>query len=401
MVGVPLAFAAIAAISLSLRPAPASVGPVLGQITASFGVGETAGGILTALPGLCFGLLGMLAVPIARRLGLTGAIAAALVCAALGLLLRPLVGSYVPFVLLSVAALTGPALGNVLVPAWVKRHGGTRAVPLMTLYTMLLTVGAGAGALLAVPLSGPGPEGWRHSLLAWGVLAVIPAVLWLLVLRRTGHDFPPPDPGGELRTSLLRSPTAIALTATFGLQSMTAYVQMGWLPRIYTDAGLSPTAAGALAALVSLVGIVGGLLMPLAAARLRHLSPVLLGLGILTAAGYVGLWLAPREGALLWAILLGIGGFTFAAAIALIPARSRDHLVTARLSGMVQPVGYILAAIGPLLVGAVHEATGSWTVVLWGLTVAALVMGVLGWRASAQHTVDDELAAADRGRMRA
>lgn len=68
---------------------------------------------------------------------------------------------------------------------------------------------------------------------------------------------------------------------------------------------------------------------------------------------------------------------------------------------MVQPVGYILAAIGPLLVGAVHEATGSWTVVLWGLTAAALVMGVLGWRASAQHTVDDELAAADRGKMRA
>lgn len=194
--------------------------------------------------------------------------------------------------------------------------------------------------------------------------------------------------------SLLRSPTALALTAAFGLQSMTAYVQMGWLPRIYADAGLPAATAGVLTALIAALGIIGGFLMPTAVARSRHLVAIIGALGVITAAGYAGLLVAPAGEAICWALLLGIGGWIFPASIALIPARSTDPLVTARLSGMVQPLGYVLAAIGPFAVGALHERTAGWSVVLLGLIAAALAMGVLGMRAARPGTVDQELAGA-------
>src|SRR5699024_5298869 len=136
-----------------------------------------------------------------------------------GLLLRPAAGGFGAFVALSLLVLVGPALGNVVVPAWIKQHGGSRTVGWMTLYSVVLALGGSAGAALAVPLAGSAPDGWRDSLQFWGLLAVLPVVVWAVVLTRTGHDFPPAPPSGDLPGSLLRSRTAIALTIMFGLQS--------------------------------------------------------------------------------------------------------------------------------------------------------------------------------------
>ncbi|MFC0672875.1 MFS transporter [Brachybacterium hainanense] len=391
-VSIALAALAVLTVSFSLRPGAASVGPLLDPVTSAFGQGETFGGLLTALPGLCFGVFGLLAVPIAKRTGLTGTVVLAFLAATVGLALRPLSTGGVLFVLLTMLALAGPALGNVLVPAWVKRHGGSHTVALMTLYSIVLAAGGTAGGMLAVPMAGSAPEGWRFSLGVWALGAVVPVLVWLLVLRRTGHDFQPAPAGERVGGSLLRSPMALALTVTFGLQSMHAYIQMGWAPLILADAGLSPAAAGIIASVSPACGMLGGLVMPWIIARVRQLQPIMLSMGVLTAAGYTGLLLAPAAAPLLWMLLLGIGGFVFPATIALLPARTRDPRVTARLSGMVQPTGYILAAIGPFAVGLAHEALGGWRAILVVLALLSLVMGAMAWRASAPRMVDDELA---------
>src|SRR5699024_4154906 len=95
-----------------------------------------------------------------RRMGLTGTIDASFVAVALGLLLHPSAGTFAVFVLLSVLGLVGPALGNVLVPAWIKLHGGARTVGLMTLYSVALALGGSAASALAVPMAGSGADGW-------------------------------------------------------------------------------------------------------------------------------------------------------------------------------------------------------------------------------------------------
>jgi CP family cyanate transporter-like MFS transporter len=93
-------------------------------------------------------------------------------------------------------------------------------------------------------------------------------------------------------------------------------------------------------------------------------------------------------------VLLGLGGFCFPTAIALIPARSRSPLVTARLSGFVQPVGYFIAGLGPFVIGVVYDRVGNWDGIIAVLTVIAVLMGVLGVLAGKNTVIDDELTAA-------
>ena len=400
-VGAGLAMVAVLFVATTLRPGATSLGPVLAEVSGSLGIGGGVAGLLTALPGLMFGLVGLVAVTLGRRAGLSLTIALSLVVVVVGLLLRPVAGSVWAFLPLTALALAGMAVGNVLVPAWVKRHGGRHTVTLMTLYGMFLTVGGSAGSGLAAPVAraagalGATADGWRYALAFWGLLAIVPAVLWLLIARRTGHDFPAAPAGDHPQRRLTSSPTAVALMVLFGVQSMNAYVQFGWMPQIYRDAGLDATLAGSLTAVIAGMGVIGGLVMPSVIDRARTLAPWMIAFGALTAAGYVGLLLAPVAGAWLWSVLLGVGGFAFPTAISLIPARSRDPHVTARLSGFVQPFGYILAALGPLAVGFLYAGLQDWTLVLVLLAVSGVVMTLAGLRVSGRVFVDDEL---DRGR---
>lgn len=390
--GTLLVVLAVLTVAVNLRPGATSIGPLMEDIVSAYGQGAFASGLLTALPPLIFGALGLLAVPLSRRLGLTGTMVVSFVVVALGLLLRPGAGTFAVFVLLSVLGLLGPALGNVLVPAWIKLHGGARTVGLMTLYSVALALGGSAASALAVPMAGSAADGWADSLRVWGVVIVVPVILWAVVLTRTGHDFPPSPPRGEIGGSLLRSPTAIALTLMFALQSLNAYTQFGMLPQILTDAGISPARAGVLVAVVAGWGLVGGLVMPTVIARAPGLPWIVGGFGLLTASGYLGLLLAPSVSPLLWACVLGIGGFAFPTAIALLPARTRSPLVTARLSGMVQPIGYLLAALGPIAAGMLLGATGSSAVVLWFLAGTGLLLAVAGFRVGLPRLVDHEIS---------
>ncbi|MEZ5092069.1 MFS transporter [Nocardioides sp.] len=387
----PVLVAAVALIAINLRPGATSVGPVLEELRAELGMGSGTAGVLTSLPPLCFGLVGALAVGLARRAGATAAIALGALALTAGLLLRVTTSSVWLFLGLTVVALAGIAVGNVLTPAWVKHHGGRIEVALMTLYSTGLVVGGALGALLTAPLEGTF-GGWRPALALWGAAALAAVPLWgWLALREKPLPEDREAPMVRPARQMAASPTAVAITALFGIQSMHAYVQFGWLPQVYRDAGLTATHAGALVALIAATGIVGSLTMPVAAARARSLAPFALVFGVLLAGGYAGLLGAPATLPWLWALMLGVAGFAFPLAIALLTARTRHPQVTAQLSGFVQSVGYLLAASGPVAVGLLHQATGSWTLVLWLLLASAVPFTWAGLRLSKPAYVDDEL----------
>ncbi|KRE35765.1 cyanate permease [Janibacter sp. Soil728] len=389
--GPVLALLAVALISVNLRPGATSLGPLLEEVRTSLDLGGTLAGLLTALPGFAFAIAGGLAVGLARKVGLSAGITLGVVAVVVTLVARVLTDSSALFLVLTALGLAGMGLGNVLVPAWIKTHSSDGGVRLMTIYGMGLTVGGSAGPLLAAPVAAVAPGEWRGALGMWGLVAVTALVPWVII---TVKDRVHRRAAGERPTSGIRhSPTAIALTVLFGVQSTNAYVQFGWLPQIYRDAGLSAGAAGAMISIVASLGIFGGLIMPTVIARSRDISAWMIGFGGLSIAGYVGLLLAPATLPWLWAVLLGLSGFAFPTAIALITARTRDPHVTAQLSGFVQPVGYLLAGIGPFLVGLLYEMTGGWTLVLV-LLAATTGLGITlsGLRVSRPVWVDDEVA---------
>lgn len=380
------------------------MGPVLAELEAALGMGSTQAGVLTALPGLTFAVIGALAVSLSRRAGLSRTITMGLAAVAAGLLLRSVAESSAVFLALTVLAFSGMAVGNILVPAFIKRHGGARTALLNSVYGTTLAVGATLPLLIAGPLSAGGADGWQLSIRVWGAAALIAVVPWTLISlrdRRAGADERAEagrtTAGGARRVRITSSRTAVALCVYFGVQSMNAYVQFGWAAQIYRDAGLSQSSAGLMTAIIASLGIPGGLIMPSLVARAPGLKFYVAALAVCTGAGYVGLLLAPAEVPWLWALLLGVGGFAFPTALALIIARSRSPLVTAELSGFCQPAGYLLAALGPFAIGALHESTGSWTVPLIILIASSAAMAAAGILAAAPRFVDDQLRPAGAG----
>lgn len=389
--GAGFALLATALISLNLRPVASALGPVLEEVTHELSMSTAVAGSVTALPGVCFGAVGAVAVALGRRVGMTMGIVLGLVALTVGLLARAAVESTVPFLLLTALALGGAAIGNVLVPAWIKRQ--PRDVRLMTVYGTGLTLGGAIAAAVAAPISNISGAGWRGALGIWGLAAAATLIPWVLITVRDRGPVAPARSRGSQAGSLWRSPTALGLSLLLGTQSMNAYIQFGWLPQIYRDAGLSAGYAGLLMSLLTALTLIGALVMPTVISRSPSLEPWMYMFGGLLVVGNAGLLVAPATVPWLWAVILGTSGFAYPTAIALITARTRDPHVTARLSGFAQPMGYVLAAIGPFVVGLIYQATGTWTVVLILLMLSGLLMTLGGLRVSRHTWVDDEIGA--------
>lgn len=378
-------------------------------------MGGTLAGMLTALPGLCFAVFGLLANRVSAWAGQVGALAIAAALTTIGLTLRVLTGSWVLFLLLSVVALAGMAAGNVVLPALIKKVFPRHSDAMATTYTTFLAVGATAPTLLSAALQrwgnailSPG-EGWRISLGVWSAIACLALILWVLAyaispgLRRGGRvrrdltRTEPTQPTTAHRTdrkrSIWRSRTAVSLMFFFGLQSMQAYIQFGWVPAAFRAGGLTEGQAGMMLAIIAMGGIPGGLIMPTVAARSkpRTMKAWIILFSVLLALGYLGVAFLPTTLPWLWAVCLSISGFCFPTALALIISKTSNPLVTGRVSGFVQPVGYVLAALGPFLVGSAWQVVGDWPPIFLVLSLGAIPLAASGIIAVSGRKVDVEL----------
>jgi CP family cyanate transporter-like MFS transporter len=356
-----LLLVAVLLVAANLRPVVTSLGSVLDVVRGSLHTTSAWASVLTALPGLCFGLAGFLAPPLARRLGLARAIALAMALLTAGALVRVLDG---PSVVLggTLVACAGIAVCNVLMPVVVKESYPHRIGLVTGLYTAVLQFAAAAGSVLTPPVAAAA-GGWRPALGQWGLLAAVGTLGWVVATRH-GARRPVVAQDSGPRRSLLRSPLAWAVTGFFGFQSMFAYEMMGWAPQVLMSAGVSRGEAGAMAAVISVLGVPMSLILGPIAARQRSQTGWLVGLSLVGATGVVGLLVAPGAAPWLWSVCAGLGMGVFAIAVALIPLRTRTSADTRALSTMSQGIGYLLAAIGPLAVGLLHGATGNWTAAL-------------------------------------
>lgn len=376
LVPTALLMVAVLLVAANMRPVVTSLGSVLDEVRGSLHTTSAWASVLTALPGLCFGLAGFLAPALTRRLGLARAIGLAMALLTAGALVRVLDG---PSVVLggTLVACAGIAVCNVLMPVVVKESYPHRIGLVTGLYTAVLQFAAAAGSVLTPPVAAAA-GGWRPALGQWGLLAAVGTLGWVVAARHGGPRTVVSQDTGP-RRSLLRSPLAWTVTGFFGFQSMFAYEMMGWAPQVLMSAGVSRGEAGAMAAVISVLGVPMSLILGPIAARQRSQSGWLVGLSLVGAAGVVGLLVAPGAAPWLWSVCAGLGMGVFAIAVALIPLRTRTSADTRTLSTMSQGVGYLLAAIGPLAVGLLHGATGSWTAALVVMLAGIAVQTVFGF----------------------
>ena len=367
---------ALIVVALNLRLAVATVPPVLNQIRGATGLSSAGGGLLTAVPVFCFGLVALTTPRLLRRFNMGPLLVLMIVVIACGCLLRLVPSLALLFVGTAVIG-SGIAVGNVLVPSMIKRDFPQQR-PLMTaLYSLALSGGAAISAGLTVPIEHGFGLSWRVAITIWAAAALVGILLLAPHARRESA----PDAAAELSTGrdLWRDPLAWCVSAFMGLQSFGFYALLSWLPTLFEDHGISSATAGWLVSFMMFPSMFGAFVTPGLERRIGRPALMVIGTVMLCTGAYVGLLLAPRSGAYLWLMLLGLGqGSLLALALGYIVARAPSTHEAAHLSTMAQGVGYLLASTGPFLLGWLHGLSGGWTVPLIVMLAALVPMLLAG-----------------------
>jgi MFS transporter, CP family, cyanate transporter len=373
-------FIAIFFISLNLRPAIVSVGPLIHEIRLDTGLSSTLLGLLTTFPVFAFGVFSVLTPAFTRKFGIEGTMLLALLLLTAGIFLR-VIPSFSLLFLGTIILGVGITLGNVLLPGIVKHHFPDQFGLMTGIYSALLGIGAAAASGISAPLSEGLGLGWRWALGVWGFLSLLAFLLWLPQIKRNAKV--------KTRQSILKSlkylgtsNLAWSISLFFGMQALTFYTLVAWLPELLIDRGMSSVHAGWMLSVVLITGAAGTFVIPSwASRRERQRLPVLiivLGeiISILVLLSPV-LFMIP-----FWMAVLGFcKGSSFGMALLFIGLRARDTDSANELSGMTQSVGYLLAAAGPVLFGMLFDFTGGWTIPLIFLLAAALIKLWSGFRA--------------------
>ncbi|WP_237774177.1 MFS transporter [Actinosynnema sp. ALI-1.44] len=365
-------------VAANLRPSLTGVGPLLDRVQADLGLSPAVAGMLNTLPLLAFAVISPMVPRLAARRGPERVLAGALVVLALGIAIRWIpatAGLFGGTVLIG----AGIAVGNVLLPSLIKRDFPTKVGLLTSAYATVMGGVAAVASGVAVPISEVAPGGWYTALGCWIVLALVAIVLWLPQVRT-----PPPTTTAVRGGHRLPwgSGLAWAVTAFMGLQSLGFYVIVTWLPGVVQDTGVSPAEAGWLLFLFQVVAVLTSLLAPAMLRWARDQRAVAIVNSLILLVGYIGLLTAP-EWALVWTIVLGLGGgVCLVLALAFLGLRAEDAAGAGALSAMAQSIGYLLAAVGPVLFGLLHTVSSGWQVPLilmcvaaFGQTVVAAVAG--------------------------
>ena len=357
--------AAIIVMACLLRAPITSVSPVLSLIRTDVEMGSAVLGLLTTIPLVMFALMSPFAGAIGARLGEGRAMLLSLLAVLAGALGRSYAGAaglFAGTLLLG----AGIAVGNVLVPSILKARFADRIGPATGAFTMSMSCGAGIATGVSLPLALT--LGWRHALALWGVLAAVAFLLWLPQRGLRVAQDPADGSAGASATPVLRSSTAWGVAAFMGMQSILFYCFVAWLPTILTERGVDAVVSGYYALGYQFIGIPASFCIPTIAARMAHQRGLIAAVAALYAAGLLLVLLGQSPGVLAGTLVCGFcTGACFSLCMLLIGLRARNAADAARLSGMVQTVGYAVAAVGPLAMGALHDATGSF----------ALPMGVL------------------------
>lgn len=417
--GRALALIGIVLVAFSLRSAVASLSPVIDHVAEDFPVSSVVVGLIGAAPPVCFAVFGLLTPLFERRFGLERVAVVAIGLIAAGLLLRSLAVDSTSLLAATAVVFAGVGSGNVLLPPLVKKYFPDRLGLMMTVYSTTMAVSTFVPPLVAVPIADS--AGWRVSLGLWGVFAAIALVPWVAMLLAHRTDAvgaaasedsraTPERADRELDAAsmatgpigttpanarvfgrLWRLPMAWSIALVFGASSTIAYVSFSWLPTIMIDVGgVTPSNAGLLLSLFGLMGLPCSLIVPILIVRFQATRPVFfiaIASGLL---GLAGMLFLPTVALPLWVVLFGIAPALFPLALVLLSIRARTPESAVALSGFVQSIGYAVAAVFPLLIGLLHDATDSWLIPLWLLVGVLVAVIPAGWIAGRRRTIEED-----------
>ncbi|MFJ9838886.1 CynX/NimT family MFS transporter [Kitasatospora sp. NPDC101155] len=380
----------IVLVALNMRACLAAISPMVGEIQRTFGLSTTASGLITTVPVLFQGVGAPLTPRLTRRFGAERVVLGAVLVLGAGVLLRVLPSVYALYagcVVIGVAI----AVLNVSMPGLVKREFPDRAATMTGVYSTTMLVGATLAAGTSVPLEHALGGGWRASLGAWSLLALVAAVAWLPQVLRSRQEkaavAAATQPGKPIE-GIWKSPLAWQISLFMGISSLLVYILVAWMPTILADHGMDRGQAGLVFAFSNLLQVGGAFLVPLMAGRMTNQRALAVTMAALNGLGIAMLLVAPVSAAWASAAVLGVAqGGSLGLGLAFIVLRTGTAAGAAQLGGMSQAIGYLVAAAGPVGAGALHQLTGGWEATLMLMLVLVLVVGAAGFGAGRNRTL--------------
>ena len=363
-------------IAANLRATFTGIAPVLEQIINHFGLSASQAGFLTTLPLIAFAVISPMAATLAKKQGLERTLFVALLFILAGVAARVINTSAMLFVGTAIIGV-GIAIANVLLPSLIKRDFPAKVALMTSAYVLTMGVVSGGFSTLVFPLSQLNGLGWQLALGSSALITLASIIVWMSQLSK--HTKPASiAQHTDTSKSVWRYLLAWQITLLLGLNSFLNYIIITWLPSILTETGHSATQAGAYHGAFQIATALPGLILIPLLAKLKDQSALSFILAMLSALSALGL-LYMTSFAFVWTLMLGFcSGACFILGLSFISLRTDDSQQAASLSGMSQSVGYLLAAIGPMLAGALHTTTGSWSAPLWLCAIAGVLCALCG-----------------------
>ncbi|MHA7131756.1 CynX/NimT family MFS transporter [Algoriphagus namhaensis] len=354
--------AGIILVSINLRTSIASVGPLIPFIREDLGLSNGLAGFLTTLPLLTFATFSLFAPAIGRRLGVGRAIFFGICLLAAGVVLRVLGG--IPLLLIG-TALTGIGIviANVLLIPMIKIRLPDKLGLMTALMATMMSMFAAVSAGISVPLAVDLDLGWRGSLAFWAVFMVLALVVWIPQLTRpkvamTGT--------GQVVKNVWTSKLAWFVTIFMGCQSVMYFTFTTWLPDMLIFRGWTPVEAGAISSIMQLFGLLGSYFAPGILIRQKQQSTSTLIVGVVYLLAFTMLFVEVEWVTYASLILIGLCmGASLSIGYVFISLRTAEDETTAKLSAMVQSIGYYLAAAGPFLFGLSLDFFANWDYLIY------------------------------------
>ncbi|PVE71161.1 CynX/NimT family MFS transporter [Priestia megaterium] len=365
--------------AFNLRPGITSVSPVLHEITKELGMSSTSASLLTSIPLLCFGFCSLFAGRLANRYQSEKVITFFISCIGIATFLRVFTNS--SLYLLITALLIGAGIGVVspLLSGFIKSYFPEKAASMIGIYSTSMVVGASISIGLTTPLQHWLNNSWKNGLAFWSIFALFAIPLWLMVTKQSHTDrsrF-----SQKRKASLpLKNKEAWLLTSFVGLVTLLFYCFAAWLPAIVEEKGWTPAFGGLAGTIAMIAQLPATLLLP---SLLRVLPNKRFWITFFTLSVIVGLSLLcfTNVTPIISSICLGIGGGGLVSLTLLLPIdKTASPIEASNWSAMTQAIGYMIGAVGPFIIGFLHDYLGSFVPTLYLLIIMGFIVILLGWK---------------------
>lgn len=352
---------AIFVISINMRPAITSIGPMLETIREQLVLTNAQVSLLTSVPVICMGIFAMLAPFLNRSFGLKCTMTVMIILVGTMTALRGFIPGYP--VLIGTAFIVGIAIAVMgpLLSAMIKQYFPDRAASVIAIYSFGMGVGSAASAgLTAVFFDTTGS--YLFALSIWSVLALVGLVAWFLAMPGQVEVRQLDTIVVKAERKKVRSPwksrKAWLFLLFFGLQSSAFFSIITWLAPIATSAGMTLLQAGTLLSVMTTVQIFLNILLPLLMQRFSARKFWLLLMLIAGMTSIILFWTGIHS--LMWigAFIMGIPlGGLFPVALLLPLDETETAEEASAWTAMMQTGGFIMGGILPLLIALVFDWT--------------------------------------------